>query len=193
MENTINSTSLYFADLANDSEETNETLISLAQFPFWRETLAVWIITSVFSHLNVVAIDLALLVTMLKTKKLRRPINYIHMSILVSQMMSRLLFFFAFLFILLQLGKTVLARFYQFFIECTLIVVSVYEPVAFAFLSCLQLLTIKSKKIFGKVAAASICFSLAYSAVFAIEYIVLERKTKLRANDNNMFQRLCSS
>ena len=54
--------------------------------------------------------------------------------------------------------------------------VSVYEPVAFAFLSCLQLLKLKGKKTLTKAVVIAICISVAYSAVFAIEFITSQAK-----------------
>ena len=175
MENEINSTSSYFIGSGNGSEEINGTF--LPQFPFSRGILSLWIIVSIFNNLSVVAIHLALLVAMLKTKRLRRPINFIHMSILASQIVSRLIYLLGF-FVYVPPAWTncQCSIFTSYSLRTIRVVVSVYEPVAFAFLSLMQLFIIKGKRILGKIAAASICFSLAYGAVFAIEYIVLEEK-----------------
>ena len=78
----------------NDSHE-NETF--LPRFPFWQSTLAVWTITIILIQPAVIATDLTLLVTMLKSKKLCHPLNFIHMSIiLVSHIASRLIFFISY-------------------------------------------------------------------------------------------------
>lgn len=79
----------------SDQKEINET--SLLPFPFWRETLAVWTITLIITYSSIIAVDLTLLVTMLKTKRLRNSLNFIHMSILVSQLTFRFNFLLAYL------------------------------------------------------------------------------------------------
>ena len=151
---------------------------SLPQFPFWQSTLAVWTITIILIQPPVIAIDLTLLVTMLKTKKLRHSLNYIHISILVSQIGSRLIFFISYLAYIPPGWKNCNCSIFGSSLTHSLyIFVSVYEPVAFAFLSCLQLLQVKGKKkLISKAAAISICISVAYSAIFPIEFIAFQVK-----------------
>ena len=175
MENATDLASLYLTGADSGSEEANGT--SLPQFPFWRETLAVWMITSLLTNVSVAAVNLTLFVTMLKTKKLRKPINFIHMSILVTQTVTRVLFLLVvYVYMPPAWANCDCSIVISYIIRILYVFGSVYEPVAFAFLSCLQLLTIKGQKKLGRVAAAFICFSLAYSAAFIIEYIVIEVK-----------------
>lgn len=159
----------------NDSHE-NGTF--LPQFPFWQSTLAIWTITIILIQPTVIAIDLTLLVAMLKTKVLRHPLNFIHMSILISQISSRLVFFVSYLAYIPPGWKDCNCSVFGSSLNHSLYVfVTVYEPIAFAFLSCLQLLQIKGKrKRLAVVAVISICISIAYSAIFPIELIAFQAK-----------------
>ena len=149
----------------------------LPQFPFWQSTLAVWTITIILIQPAVIATDLTLLVTMLKSKKLRHPLNFIHMCILVSQIGSRLLSFIGYLAYIPPGWKDCnCSVFGSSLIHSLYILVTVYEPIAFAFLSCLQLLQVKGKKKLTMAAVISICISIAYSAIFPIEFIAFQAK-----------------
>ena len=92
--------------------ESHKNGTFLPQFPFWQSTLAVWTITIILIHPSVIVADVKLLVAMLKTKKLRHPLNFIHISILVSQIVSRLVFFLGYLvYIFHQHGRIALVPF----------------------------------------------------------------------------------
>ena len=173
----------------NGSQE-NGTLF--LQFPFWRETLSVWIITIIVVHLSVITTDLTLLVTMLKTKKLRQSLNFIHMSVLTSQIAARLIFLIGFLAYALPGWQSCnCSIFGSSLIHSLYVFSSVYEPVAFAFLSCLQLMRVKGKKRLTKHAVISIYFAVAYSMVFAIELIVFQAKNNF--NDLLLCSQVCTS
>ena len=157
----------------NESQENGTFL----QFPFWQPTLAIWTITIILIQPTIVATDLILLVTMLKTKRLRQPLNFIHISILVSQVGSRLIFFFSYLAYIPPGWKSCSCSAFGSSLNHSLyIFITVYEPIAFAFLSCLQLLQLKGKKRLIQVAVISICISVVYSAIFPIEFIIFQAK-----------------
>ena len=164
--------------MENITYVSQENVTSLPQFPFWRETLSVLIITIIVIQLSVAATDLTLLVTMLRTKKLRHALNFIHISILVSQMTSRVFFVVGFLIYFPPAWQDCnCSVFVNIFGYSLYIFITVYEPVAFAFLSCLHLLQVKGKKRLTKIAVIFICISAAYSALFAIEFVAFQAKS----------------
>ena len=177
------------ASYINESQENGTFL----KFPFWQPTLAVWAITILLVNPTIVAIDLTLLVTMLKTKNLRRnPLNLIHMSILVSQIASRLTFLIGYATYMLPAWRDCSCSiFLNSFVLSLYIFLSAYDPIAFAFLSCLQLLQVKGKKRLRKSATISVCFSIACSMIFGIEFIAFQAKYDFR--DLLVCSQVCAS
>ena len=175
--------------------ESHENGTFLPQFPFWQPTFAVWAITLILIQLSVIATDLTLLVAMLKTKKLWQPLNFLHMSILNSQIGSRLIFFVGFMVYFPPAWKDCnCSIFWSFLQHSTYIFLTVYEPTAFAFLSCLQLLQVKSKRKRLKIAAVIlICISIAYSALFPIEFFALQVKQNTLESDLLLCSAVCLS
>ena len=177
------------ASYINESQENGTFL----KFPFWQPTLAVWAITILLVNPTIVAIDLTLLVTMLKTKNLRRnPLNFIHISILVSQIASRLTFLIGYATYMLPAWRDCSCSiFLNSFVLSLYIFLSAYDPIAFAFLSCLQLLQVKGKKRLRKSVIISICFSIACSMIFGIEFIAFQAKYDFR--DLLVCSQVCAS
>ena len=176
----------------NGSHE-NETF--LPQFPFWQSTLAIWIITITLIQPALIATNLILLVTMLKSKKLHHPLNFIHMSILVSQIASRLIFFVSTLAYFPSGWKDCNCSVFGSSLQRSVyIFVTVYEPIAFAFLSCLQLLQVKGKQKRLTVAAViSICISIVYSAIFPIQFFAFQVKQNSLRSDLLLCNQVCLS
>ena len=97
--------------------------------------------TIILIHPTIVATDLTLLVTMLKSKKLHNPLNFIHISILISQVGSRLTFLIGYLAYMPPAWWDCSCSIFLSSLMLSLYMfLSAYEPIAFAFLSCLQLL-----------------------------------------------------
>ena len=157
----------------NESQENG----TFMQFPFWQPTLAIWTITIILIQPTIVATDLILLVTMLKTKRLRQPLNSIHISILVSQVGSRMIFFISYLAYIPPGWKSCSCSAFGSSLNHSLYILQSMSllPLLF-FHSCLQLLQIKGKKRLTKVVVISICISVAYSAIFPVEFIIFQAK-----------------
>ena len=127
--------------------ESDENGMFLLQFPFWSQILAVWIITLILIQSSVMArlaTGLTLLVTMIKTKKLQYALNFIHISILSSQIGTRLIVFIGFLVHFPPGWKDCnCSLFLSSLVHSAYLFLTVYEPTAFAFLWYLQLLQVK--------------------------------------------------
>ena len=114
------------------------------------------------------------------------------MSILVSQTASRLTFLIGYLTYMLPAWQDCSCSiFLNSFVLSVYIFLSGYDSIAFAFLSCLQLLQVKGKKRLRNSAIISICLSIACSMIFGIEFIAFQAKYDFR--DLLVCSQVCTS
>lgn len=162
--------------LFNNSNVTVNGTFPLPEFSYWRPTLSFLVIFSTIILGGVAIVpNLPVLVALLKTKKLRTPLNIIHVSVLIEQNITRI---YAFLLVVAYapsiLRNCTCSVVLSNILSPIIVTLSAYEPLAFACLAVMQLLHIKNaRRITIKSALIGVCLSVAYSVAFGIEMIIL--------------------
>ena len=178
--------------MENSFNISNHSLSEDLEFPYWRPTLAISLLSQLsFLGGCILILYLPLLVALLMAKKSKfKPLDVIHVSLLISVIVRDTLQMCLFVFYLPSVFRNctcsqVIGTFLFFEGSC----IQVYQPIAFACLSVLQFLVIFGKKKYVNVKstcgviAGCIGFSLAF--VTPIVPVVYNSNERVVCFDNS--------
>ena len=83
---------VFFVNTSSGSGSGSEEL-ELTEFPFWRPIVALLIATSSLLDLLVLLVYGSILLTFAKTRSLHKPLNLVHVSLLITAVILRLYIF----------------------------------------------------------------------------------------------------
>ena len=156
---------------------SNESDVILLEFPYWKPTLAITLFVAISVACCTVFVYLLLLVVMFKIKKKHfKPLNIVHISLMISTILDAIIQIFLFAFYVPSIYRycicsEVLATIYT----AEVLFFSVYQPLAFASLGVLQFLTILRKKRLANVKTAfgMIALCIGVSSIFVASTVRL--------------------
>ena len=165
--------------MENDYFSLNTTLNTsnslLEEFPFWRECLSTSLLGSFLLSSYIIILHLFLLIVLFKIKKEHfKPLNLMHISLLVSTIVEDVL---RIVFDVLYLPSLYRFCFCSLFTGTIyglqMIFFAIHRPFTFACLGVLQLLVIIGKKKFvnAKIACGMIAFCIGLSLIFVASVV----------------------
>ena len=161
---------------------SNDSL--LVEFPYWQPILAVILSTSTISLCGIILFHILVLVALLRTKKKSfKPLDVIHLSILVSSILEDVLrIILDILYLPSVLQHCVCPIVLGTIITVVSIYFIVYRPVAFATLAVFQYFVISGKKkvINVKAACGMIALSVGISLIFVASTVRLVHESNDR-------------
>ena len=175
----------------DDYNRSDGDNFSLGEFPYWRSTLSISLVTSTLMSSWIVAVHVLLMVVLLKKGKEHfKPFNLVHVSLLVSNILEeviRCILDFIYLpsiqrhCICSVLVGTIYALELTFF--------SVYRPYMFAGLGVLQFLLIVGKKKFVNtktaIGATALCIGISLIFISLTARVFYETNERLFCYDNH--------